>query len=115
MAFKMKQNDTLPLLPFTILQPDGITPQNLTAVTSISMVVRTKGAAPTAPPLFKKPCTMLAQSGGNIGKGYYDWDAADTATAGSFEYELEIAWNDGNIQTVPADSYLDLTIVDDIG
>ena len=115
MAFKMKQNDTLPMLPFRILQPDGVTPQDLTLATSVSMVVRVKGSAPTAPPLFKKPCTMLAQSGGNIGRGYYNWDPADTATAGAFEYELEIIWNDGEIQTVPADSYLDLVIVDDIG
>jgi hypothetical protein len=116
MAFKIKQNDTLPTLPFTILQPDGVTPQDLTNVTSISMVVRTKGAASTAPPLFKKPCTILLQSvPANKGKGTFTWVAADTATSGAFEYEFEIIWNDGGIQTVPADGYLDLTITDDIG
>jgi hypothetical protein len=115
MAFKLKQNDTLPTLPFRILQPDGETPQDLTDATSITMVVRTKGAQSTAPPLFKKPCTKLTQTGADIGRGYYAWVAADTATAGAFEYELEIIWTDGGIQTVPADGYLDLVIVDDIG
>ena len=41
--------------------------------------------------------------------------AVDTATNGNWEYEFEITWLDGNIQTVPSDSYLDLIIVDDIG
>jgi hypothetical protein len=116
MAFRMKQNDTLPFLPFEILQPDGITPQDLTDVASISMIVRTKGAQSTAPPLFKKPCQILDQSiTANLGKGFYVWAAADTATAGNFEYEFEMIWDDGGIQTVPAESYLALNIVDDIG
>ena len=116
MAFKIKQNDTLPTLPFRILQPDGLTGQNLTDVAEINMIVRTKGAASTAPPLFKKVCTILDQSiPANVGWGYFAWAASDTATAGNFEYEFEIEWDDGAIQTVPADSYLDLVIVDDIG
>ena len=116
MALKIKQNDTLPVLPFRILQPDGTTPQDLTGVQSISMVVRVKGSAPTAPPLFKKACVIMDQAiPANTGKGYYEWVAADTATAGTFEYELEMIWLDAHIQTVPADSYLDLSIIDDIG
>lgn len=116
MAFKIKQNDTLPNLPFRILQPDGLTGQDLTDVESISMVVRTKGSNPASAPLFKKPCTILDQGIPiNVGWGFYAWEAADTAAAGSFEYEFEIIWNDGAVQTVPADSYLDLTIFDDIG
>ena len=116
MAFKIKQNDTLPLLPFQILKPDGVTPQDLSAVEEINMVVRTKGSPSTALPLFKKPCQILDQSVPvNEGRGYYDWSADDTVTSGSFEYELEMTWEDGEIQTVPADGYLDLIIVDDIG
>lgn len=116
MAFRIKQNDTLPNLPFQIFKPDGTTPQDLTDATSVNIVVRTKGAAPNAAPAFKKPCTLLDQAvAENEGWGFYDWVAADTAVAGNFEYEFEIVWSDGEIQTVPVDSYLDLVIVDDIG
>jgi len=116
MAFKVKQNDTLPNLPFKIFQPDGVTAQDLTDATSISIVVRPKNSAPTVPATFKKPCVILDQSvPANLGWGFYDWDPSDTATPGNFEYEFEIIWDDGAVQTVPADSYLDLVIVDDIG
>lgn len=116
MAFTIKQHDTLPNLPFRIFKPDGITPQDLTDATSVSIVVRTKGAASGAAPTFKKSCTLLDQAvEENIGWGFYDWVEVDTAAAGEFDYEFEILWEDGNIQTVPAGSYLALVIVADIG
>jgi hypothetical protein len=116
MAFTIKQNDTLPNLPFKIFQPDGITAQNLSNVEEINIVVRTKGGTPASPVTFKKPCVILDQGvPANVGWGYYNFDPSDTATPGSYEYEFEIEWDDGNIQTVPVTGYLDLVIVDDIG
>ena len=115
MAFKIKQNDTLPVLPFTIFQPDGVTPQDLTEVTTINIVVRVKGGTNASPVIFKKPCVKETQSGGTIGKGHFKFVAADTANPGNFEYEFELVWSDGDIQTVPVEGYLDLVIIDDIG
>lgn len=111
MAFRIKQGDTLPNLPFQIFEPDGVTPTNLTGAT-VNMVVRTKPGTNATPVLFKKPCTLTSAA---LGQGVYDWDDGDTDVGGNFEYEFEITWPDTNVQTVPVDTYLDLVIVDDIG
>lgn len=111
MAFRIKQGDTVPNIPFQVFEPDGVTPANLTGAT-VRIVVRTKGGSNATPPLFKKPCVLTTPADGI---GHYDWDEGDTDIGGNFEYEFEITFGDGNIQTVPVDSYLDLVIVDDIG
>jgi hypothetical protein len=111
MAFSIKQGDTVPNIPFQVFQPDGVTPANLTGAT-VRIVVRTKGGNNATPVLFKKPCVLTSAA---TGVGYYDWETGDTSAAGAFEYEFEITYGDGEIQTVPVDSYLDLVIVDDIG
>jgi len=113
MAFFIKQGDTLPNLPFTILEPDGVTPVDLTDAV-VSMVVRVEGSGPSAIPYFKKPCVLFNQVT-STGQGIYDWDEGDTDSSGTYEYEFEIVFGDGNIQTVPANTYLQLIIVDDIG
>lgn len=111
MAFRIKQGDTLPNIPFQIFKPDGVTPEDLTGA-DVSIVVRTKGGTNATPVLFKKPCDITDAL---LAKGVYDWDAGDTAVAGNYEYEFEITWADGNIQTVPVETYLELLIIDDIG
>jgi hypothetical protein len=108
-AFKMKQGDTRPNLPFQMFQPDKVTPLSLAAATSVSIAVRPKNDVTMT---FKKACVITDV---DLGTGYYDWDVGDTAIAGNFQYEFEIVWNNGDIQTVPVDGYFDLVIVDDIG
>jgi hypothetical protein len=108
-AFKIKQGDTRPNLPWQIFQSDGVTPLSLAAATSVSIVVRPKaGGAMT----FKSACSILDAAQGS---GIYDWSTGDTATSGDFHYEFEILWNNGDVQTVPVDGYFDLVVVDDIG
>lgn len=109
MAFKIKQGDTRPNLPFQIFQPDQVTPLDLSAVDTISIVVRPKSGGVMT---FKKECTITDVA---LGKGIYDWETGDTATVGDFQYELEILWVNGDVQTVPVDGYFDLVVVDDIG
>jgi hypothetical protein len=107
MAFVIKENDTLPNLPFQLFGPDNL-PLDLSAATSVSIAVRGKD---TGTLLFKKVCDIVDEENG---LGEYDWDAEDTALPGAYSYELEILWNTGDIQTIPADTYFDLLIVDDI-
>jgi hypothetical protein len=109
MAFTIKQGDTLPNLPFQFFKPDKVTPLDLTNITTVSIVIRTKD---TLTLLFKKPCTI---SSAVDGKGYYDWDTGDTDSVGAFQYEFEIHWASGDIQTIPVDTYFDLVVIDDIG
>jgi hypothetical protein len=108
MAFLIKQHDLQPNLPFQILQPDKVTPKDLTGATSISVVMRHKGG----PMLFKSICILDDVVNG---LGHYDWQTGDTDVAGDFEYEFEIIWASGDPQTVPVDSYFQLTIIADIG
>lgn len=108
MAFKIKQNDTLPNLPFQIFEPDGSTPLDLTNADDVFLCVRTTA---TSEELFKNRVVIDDASNGIC---YYAWSAADTRTPGNYQYEFEIQWSDGNIQTVPVDTYLDLVIIDDV-
>lgn len=107
MAFRIKQNDTLPYLSFQIFEPDGSTPLDVTNAREINLCVRHRGGEV----ILKNPCVVVNAEQGLC---QYIWSAADTRTAGVFQYEFEITWGDGNIQTVPVDSYLELIIVDDI-
>lgn len=108
MAFTIKQNDTLPNLYFQLFQADKVTPLNVTGAT-IAIAVR---GVSDGLLLFKSPCVLDDAANG---LGYYDWAVADTATAGNFQYEFEITWASGDVQTVPVEGYFDLVIVDDIG
>jgi hypothetical protein len=108
MAFKMKRHDTLPNLPFQIFEPDGTTPLDLANATDVYLAVR-----------YKRDLTVLFKNRTVIddevnGIGHYSWSGADTIEEGEYQYEFEIQWADGNIQTVPVDSYLDLIIISDI-
>ena len=40
----------------------------------------------------------------------YNWGTADTNTAGDYEAEVEVMWNDGKPETFPNDSYWEVTI-----
>ncbi len=44
----------------------------------------------------------------------YDWEAADTATAGFFEAEFEVTYADGSIETFPNYGYIGVAISQDI-
>lgn len=112
MAFTIKRNDLRPYLPFQFFQADGVTPLNVTSATAINFVCRVKGSTVDDPPKFKKLVTMTDAA---QGLGEYRWSGTDTDTAGDFEYEFEITWPGPEPQTIPADSYFALVIVDDVG
>lgn len=112
MAFIIKRNDLRPYLPFRFFEPDGVTGLDVSAATEINLVCRAVGAGVEAAPKFKKPVDMTNAA---AGIGEYRWSADDTDTPGQFEYEFEITWPGGEPQTIPADSYFQLTVVDDVG
>jgi hypothetical protein len=112
MAFNIKRNDLRPYLPAQFFQPNGVDPLPLDQALAVNIVVSPKGAAPEDPPKFKKACVITDALAGQI---EYRWSGTDTDTAGDFSYEFEISWPNAEPQTIPADAYLDLVIVDDLG
>jgi hypothetical protein len=48
------------------------------------------------------------------GEVTYNWGTADTDTAGAYEAEIEVLWNDGKAETFPNNGYWEITITDDI-
>jgi hypothetical protein len=107
-AFFIKRHDLLPNLPFQILDAAGA-PRNCSDITSCYMVMRKQGTNTT---ILKKACTWTNQTSGI---GLYDWVTGDTDIDGIMEYEFELTFTGGDIQTVPVSGYLTLTIVPDIG
>lgn len=112
MAFYIKRNDRRPSLTAQFFQADGVTPLDLSSAASVSMVVRPTGAGIDDAPKFKSSCTVVNSATGQIS---YTWNSGDTDTAGTFDYEFEITWASGITQTIPADTYFTLVVVDDIG
>ena len=107
MPFIIKQDDLRPYLQGQLIQPNG-SPFNLSLASALMLVMR---RANTQQVHLKKPCVVTDAVNG---KFEYRWSGSDTATAGTYEAEIEVNWA-GEPQTVPANTYYTITIVDDIG
>jgi hypothetical protein len=107
MALTFGQGDTLPNLPFIIKRPNG-TPRPLDDVDQIFFIMRNKANSSL---ILKEPCVLEDQEDPDTqGWGYYDWEPGDLDTDGTMECQFEIHFEDGNIQTVPVGSYIELVI-----
>lgn len=105
--FTIKRNDTAPVLgPFTLRDSAG-NAVNLTGATSRELTVRTTGGAV----LFSAECQVVDATAGRLS---YQWAAANTATAGTYEWDVEVTYADGRKQTFPTIGYMTLDIVADL-
>lgn len=112
MAFEIKQGDRRPL--FVVALKDNFgepseTAVNLTTATGVVFNMRNKAGG--AVKVSRGACTITNAAGGEV---TYAWATNDTDTAGSFEAEVEVTWNDTKAETFPNDSYWDVVITDDI-
>ncbi len=55
--------------------------------------------------------TILNADAGSV---KYVWTATDTATAGSFQAELEVTYTNGAIETFPNDQSISIVITEDL-
>jgi len=116
MAFEIKQGDQRPLF-VVVLKDDFGEPTetivDLTAATGAVFNMRLVGGAVK---VNRGSATITNAAGGEV---TYAWGTADTDTAGDYQAEVEIAWNDGKPETFPGGpsggSYWDIVITDDIG
>lgn len=118
MAFYIKQNDTSPAYVVDLQDDVDTTPAaiNLTDATSVTFKMRSAAAAASSAPVVDEAMTITTAASGRC---TYEWQTGDTATAGTYNAEFEILWDDGTIETVPngadpAAQYLTIVIVDDL-
>jgi hypothetical protein len=119
MAFEIKQGDRRPLFVVVLKDDFGEATESIVNLTTAGHAsgtaffnMRQVGGAVK---ISRGTATITNAAGGEV---TYSWGTADTNTAGAFEAEVEIIWNDGKPETFPGGpgggSYWDVTITDDI-
>ena len=103
MAFYIKQNDTSPFISATLKDADG-NAIDLTS-TTIRFHMRVIGSSTAT---VDAAATIINEEAGTC---KYEWQAADTATAGSYHAEFEVTYTDGNIETFPNNDYIQVEIL----
>jgi hypothetical protein len=113
-TFWTKTGDTDPAIEVTLRDSSGVV-INLTSAASVQFIMREKGQSRRTPAKVNAPAVINAAP--TTGKVSYSWAAADVDTAGTFDAEWEITWNNGKIRTVPRgdDEYTRIVISSDLG
>lgn len=97
--FEIGQNDRRPLF-VVVLKDDfgqpGEAVVNLTTAGTAYFNMRAANAG--AVKVSRGTATISNAAGGEV---TYTWGATDTNTAGDYEAEVEILWNDGKSETFP--------------
>lgn len=92
MAFTIKQSDTSPALQATLQDANG------TAINLNGCTVRFHMKSLTGEVIVDQPMTVVSAIGGIV---RYNWQAADTDTAGTYYAEFEVTYSDLSIETFP--------------
>jgi hypothetical protein len=107
MAFTVKQFDRRPLLVGILSDEDGVV--NLTTAGSVFFNMRESGGG--AVKVTRGSTAITSAAAGEV---TYTWGTADLDTAGDYEGEFEVVWNDGKAETFPSADYIEITVIDDI-
>lgn len=92
MAFTIKQNDTSPALQATLKDYADV------VISLIGASVRFHMKDLSGSIVIDAPMTITNASGGVV---RYNWQAADTDTAGTYSAEFEVTYSDLSIETFP--------------
>lgn len=107
MSFSIKRNDRSPAYEVTLEAPAG-TPVDLTGC-SVKFIMTLEGSS-TA----KVDAAAVVDSAAD-GEVSYSWGATDTDTAGLYRAEWQVTFAGGIKRTFPADGYLYVNVVADLG
>lgn len=106
MAFRIKTNDTGPVLSVTLTDANG----NGIGLAGASARFHMKafGASELK---IDAPATILDDLNGVV---KYDWVAGDTDTAGTYYGEIEVLYGDATVETFPNNGYFTIIIKEDL-
>ena len=107
--FTTKQNDTAPPIEQVLKDANGF-PVNLTGA-SIKALMRVRPAG--AVKVNGSAATIVGSA--SNGRVRYNLTASDRDTADVYEFEWEVTFSSGEVQTFPGNGYLIVDIQDDIG
>lgn len=105
----IKQHDTAPAVSITCTGDAG--PVDLTTATQVKIIGSLEGLV-----LFADVTTGTDE--GVVTRAWFPGDvdtAGDTATSGTILVEVEVTWPDGTVETFPADGYLTVEVLPDLG
>lgn len=102
----LKRGDTAPRFRARVL--DDATPVSLITAASAKLLMKGNGLS------LALPVTIEDQTG-NDGWVHRNWAPTDLAVAGVYKGELEVTWNDGTVQTFPADGGFTILVTQDLG
>jgi len=105
-TFKIKRNDTKPVLAATLQYSTG-SAVDLSGG-SVFFNMATNDTTYTAK--FSGACVITGSEAGQV---EYRWQASDTARSGLYLGEFEINWGGGSIMTLPSDHGLIVHIYED--
>jgi len=106
MAFRIKTNDTGPVLSVTLTDANG----NGIGLAGASARFHMKAFGATSLKI-DAPATIIDDVNGVV---KYDWLAGDTDTAGTYYGEIEVTYADTTVETFPNNGYFTIIIKEDL-
>lgn len=106
-SYFIKRNDTKGTIECNLLDGDS-TAADLTGAT-VKFLMRREGRSDAK-------VDAEASVVGDPAEGIvsYQWQAADTDTAGDYEAEFEVTFSDGRVATFPSDGYISVKVLADV-
>lgn len=98
----MKVDDTAPPLTVQLVNNNG--PIDLTPATRVRLLIWDQDNN------VKVDAECVIDDDPETGRLSYQWQEGDTDTAGLFDFEFVIAWQDLTVESIPKDEYYHLRI-----